>query len=81
MDGCRKQSCHLVGPPICVLMDFCTRKGWHCPREFSLVSGRGQIRSGWLILPLQFEAHNYIHVESKRTGTRVRLSDPQLKIA
>ncbi len=45
MNGCRKQPCHLVGPPFQVPMGvfFCARVSWHCPCEYSLVSARGQI--------------------------------------
>ncbi len=61
MNGRRKQLCHLVGPPFQAPMTiFCARAGWYSPREYSLVSGRGQVREltwdGWLNLCVQFGA-------------------------
>ncbi len=45
MNGCRKQPCHPVEPPFQVpMVVFGARMGSHCPHEYSLVSGRGQIR-------------------------------------
>ncbi len=44
MNGRRKQPCHLVGPPFqAPMFVFCARAGWYCPREYSLVSGRGKV--------------------------------------
>ncbi len=60
MNGRRKQPYHLVGPPFQVPMAFFgARAGWHCPREYSLASVRGQVRElwdGWFHLCVQFGA-------------------------
>ncbi len=72
MNGRRKQSCHLVRPPIRVFMAVLyARKGWHCPRKCSLAWTDLQTYLGWLAIPLRVVS------SLKNPGSRIRLNAPE----